>query len=333
MGGDARVNRQRPGGEFQANRGLSIFRSDFLEQEERIFREVNGGIILKIYRGASLACRQAAPLSNRDIVFCLLPWVFQVRLFAVAARKANIALHEANASDWNMVLGNGEVSWRISNPNCNPAHGTQELAYRLRHRQAKPDSACRGVQMRLRRQRAFASLRQLKSSGGARGGEMAHCTKCGATVQENAAFCPSCGAQQTAARGALQGTAPANSEGARSQAGMAENIAAMLSYVLVWVTGLIFYFIDKRPYVRFHATQSIVVFGGWHVVMFFLTIFFGVSIFGGAVAGASLGLLLYYVLQLAGFVLWIVCMVKANQGVRFRVPVAADLAEKIFGRN
>jgi uncharacterized membrane protein len=114
---------------------------------------------------------------------------------------------------------------------------------------------------------------------------------------------------------------------------MSENIAAMLSYVLVWVTGLIFYFIDKRPFVRFQATQSIVLFGGWHVVMFFLTILFSVSVFGGAVAGASFGLLLYYVLQLIGFVLWIACMIKAYQGLRFRVPVAADLAEKIFGKN
>jgi uncharacterized membrane protein len=158
---------------------------------------------------------------------------------------------------------------------------------------------------------------------------MAHCTKCGAAVQDNAAFCPSCGAPQAA----MQGVAPTGAAGATAQSGMAENIAAMLSYVLVWVTGLIFYFIDRRPFVRFHATQSVVLFGGWHVVMFFLTIFFGVSIFGGAVAGASLGLLLYYVLQLVAFVLWIVCIVKAYQGVRFRVPVAANLAEKIFGKN
>ena len=36
----------------------------------------------------------------------------------------------------------------------------------------------------------------------------------------------------------------------------------LLCYVLGWVTGLIFFFIDKRPFVRFQAAQSIVVFGG-----------------------------------------------------------------------
>jgi hypothetical protein len=37
------------------------------------------------------------------------------------------------------------------------------------------------------------------------------------------------------------------------RSGMSENTAACLSYVLGWLTGIIFYLIDKRPYVRFHA--------------------------------------------------------------------------------
>ena len=40
--------------------------------------------------------------------------------------------------------------------------------------------------------------------------------------------------------------------------------AALLSYVLGWITGLVFLLIDKRPYVRFHAAQSVVVFLGLH---------------------------------------------------------------------
>jgi uncharacterized membrane protein len=41
-----------------------------------------------------------------------------------------------------------------------------------------------------------------------------------------------------------------------------ENIAALLSYVLGWITGLVFLLFDRRAYVRFHAAQSIVVFLG-----------------------------------------------------------------------
>lgn len=95
---------------------------------------------------------------------------------------------------------------------------------------------------------------------------------------------------------------------------------------------MIFYFIDKRPYVRFHAAQSIVLFGGLHVVMFVLGIFFGLTILAGGIAGFSFGYLLLRVVEVVIFVLWILCMIKAYQGERFRVPVAADLAEKIFGK-
>ena len=40
--------------------------------------------------------------------------------------------------------------------------------------------------------------------------------------------------------------------------GLEENVAGLLCYVLGWVTGLIFFLIDKRPFVKFHAAQSIV---------------------------------------------------------------------------
>jgi uncharacterized membrane protein len=113
---------------------------------------------------------------------------------------------------------------------------------------------------------------------------------------------------------------------------MAENIAGLLCYVLGWITGLIFYFVDKRPYVRFHAAQSIVVFGGLHVIEIILGMFFGVGMFTG-VGGFSMAWALSGLVGLVVFVLWILLMVKAYQGERFRVPVAADLAEKIFGKN
>ncbi len=79
---------------------------------------------------------------------------------------------------------------------------------------------------------------------------MPHCTKCGTMVVEGVAFCPNCGQAQGATPSAT-GT----------QSGLAENVAASLCYVVGWVTGLIFFLIDKRPNVRFHAAQSIVVFG------------------------------------------------------------------------
>jgi len=161
---------------------------------------------------------------------------------------------------------------------------------------------------------------------------MAHCTKCGAVVAENAAFCASCGSPQSAPGGAPSAAPGAPPAGSAGQTQMAENVAGLLCYVVGWVTGLIFFFIDKRPFVRFHAAQSIVVFGGLHILSIVLGMFFGVSLFATGFAGFSIAWALVGLVNIVAIVLWIVLMIKAYQGERFRVPVAADIAEKIFGK-
>ncbi|MGB8521485.1 MAG: DUF4870 domain-containing protein [Candidatus Acidiferrales bacterium] len=155
---------------------------------------------------------------------------------------------------------------------------------------------------------------------------MPHCTKCGAAVADNAAFCPACGATQGAAAAA---TSPAVS----SQTGMSENVAGLLCYLLGWITGLIFFLIDKRPFVRFHAAQSIVVFGGLNILSYILGMFLGVSALTHGWTGVGAGVVLIHLLHLLTFILWIFLMVKAYQGEKFRVPLAADLADQIFGKS
>ena len=95
---------------------------------------------------------------------------------------------------------------------------------------------------------------------------------------------------------------------AHTQSGLPENVAALLSYVLGWITGLVFLLIDKRPYVRFHAAQSVVVFLGLHVLRGVLGLIFGMGWwFGGAgYWGAfTLGALLVNLFSLLSLVLWI----------------------------
>jgi len=152
---------------------------------------------------------------------------------------------------------------------------------------------------------------------------MPHCTKCGTMAADNVAFCPSCGTPQAA------GVAPAVAPAASTQSGLSENVAGLLCYVLGWITGLIFYFIDKRPFVRFHAAQSIVVFGGLTIIRIVLSMLF---VAGGA-TGVSLGFGLLTLVSILGVVLWILLMIKAYQGEKFRIPLAADLADQIFGKS
>ena len=154
---------------------------------------------------------------------------------------------------------------------------------------------------------------------------MAYCIKCGSEVQAGVAFCPKCGQAQTA------GQVAQTSQSA--QPGMAENVAGLLCYLLGWVTGIIFFLIDKRPFVRFHAAQSIVVFGGLHVISIVVGIIFGGGFMMMGRWGAfGLGWALYSLINLVVLVLWILLMVKAYQGEKFQVPVAAGIAQSFAGK-
>lgn len=153
---------------------------------------------------------------------------------------------------------------------------------------------------------------------------MAFCGKCGAQLAGSSAICASCGQSQ--------GSSPAT---AGSQSGLAENVASLLCYSLGWLTGLIFFLIDKRPNVQFHAAQSMVTFGGLHVLRICLGFVFGIGLMSGGMMGwtqFSFGLAILSLIGLLSLVLWIVCMVKAYQGERFKLPFVGDIAENLAGK-
>lgn len=112
--------------------------------------------------------------------------------------------------------------------------------------------------------------------------------------------------------------------------GLNENIAGALSYFLGFVTGLIFYLIEEdNKFVRFHAVQSMIVFGGIFVLSFllgFAQIFFELIPFVGWLLGLVFGLISLLLGPIA-FVLWIVLMFKAYKGQRYMLPVAGEIAE------
>jgi uncharacterized membrane protein len=116
---------------------------------------------------------------------------------------------------------------------------------------------------------------------------------------------------------------------AASSEGLSENVAGLLCYVLGWLTGIIFILIDKRPFVRFHAAQSIVVFGA----LTLLRIGFGIVMSIGGAVGFGLWALISMVLGLLTVILWILLMIKAYQHELFRVPIAAPIADGIAGKS
>jgi uncharacterized membrane protein len=103
----------------------------------------------------------------------------------------------------------------------------------------------------------------------------------------------------------------------KTSSGLQANVAGLLAYLLGVITGIIFYLIEKdNKFVRFHAMQSIVVFGALLVISSVLWIV------------PFIGVTLLPIISLAGLILWIILMVKAYQGEYFKLPIAGDIAEK-----
>ncbi|KPJ71086.1 hypothetical protein AMJ51_00115 [Microgenomates bacterium DG_75] len=94
--------------------------------------------------------------------------------------------------------------------------------------------------------------------------------------------------------------------------GLPKNTAAALSYVLVWLTGIVFLLVEKDPFVRFHAMQSIITFGALNIIALI----------------PVLNILLGPIVLVVGFVLWLVLIFKAYQGEKFKLPIVGDFAEK-----
>lgn len=108
---------------------------------------------------------------------------------------------------------------------------------------------------------------------------------------------------------------------AKTATELEENVAGLLCYVLVWVSGIVFLLIEpKNKFVRFHAIQSIVVFGA-------------LSIAGAVLTWIPfIGIVIGWLISVVGFILWIVLMVKAYQGTRYKAPWAGNFAEKWVSR-
>ena len=113
--------------------------------------------------------------------------------------------------------------------------------------------------------------------------------------------------------------------GEKTSTGLEENIAGLLCYLLGIITGIVFYVIEKdSKFVRFHAVQSIVVFGTILVIQWVLIPIVMMVPIVGWVVGGLLGLVVFIV----SIVLWILLMYKAYRGERYRLPIAGNLAEK-----
>ena len=116
-----------------------------------------------------------------------------------------------------------------------------------------------------------------------------------------------------------------------SSTGLPPNAAAALSYLAWWLSGLLFFLVERESrFVKFHAAQALVGLGGIWVLGLTLWVFAFAALF---VSAAAFKILLYvaYAVWLAGMIAWAVCLVRAWQGHEFELPWAGRLAKK-WGR-
>ena len=131
------------------------------------------------------------------------------------------------------------------------------------------------------------------------------CPHCGTGMPATAGFCPACGWSMR--------PLPASDRG----------LAALAYFTLVPAAVLLFLpALRTHRYIRFHAWQSVLIWG----VFFVLTV---VALFFSNVAAAMLFLLVGILAALAMFFLWVVLSVKAWQGERFELPLFGPIADRL----
>jgi uncharacterized membrane protein len=166
---------------------------------------------------------------------------------------------------------------------------------------------------------------------------MAFCAKCGTQLTAGSGFCAACGAAisgQSVATTSGAAAAPAQSPAGTPSAGMTNNVAACLSYLFGWVTGLIFLVIEPYKndrFVRFHAFQSIFlsigVFAIWIGALILSTILGFITHGLGFFVMGPLMMLVWLGVVVAA----VICMIKAYGNQQFKLPIIGDMAAKQAG--
>jgi uncharacterized membrane protein len=141
---------------------------------------------------------------------------------------------------------------------------------------------------------------------------MAFCSGCGTQVADGSTMCPACSAKSPGA------SAPVSS------GAMADNVAGMLAYVTI-IPAIIFLVTapyNRNRFVRFHAFQciyfAVAMFAIWAVLL----------VVGFIPLVGLLMIPVHLLIWLGSLIVWILLLVKTNQGLKWKLPIIGDMAEK-----
>jgi uncharacterized membrane protein len=141
------------------------------------------------------------------------------------------------------------------------------------------------------------------------------CPNCGVDVVDGAAQCPICGQVGAGSEGPLT---------------ILDRIVASCSYV-IFLPAVVFLLVNpfrRNRFIRFHCFQSIFLVVAAVLVAVLARLVFVVLTF----IPVLIAFLIAGVFCLAGFVLWVLLMVKALQGQSFKLPWIGQLSENYARR-
>lgn len=146
---------------------------------------------------------------------------------------------------------------------------------------------------------------------------MAFCNTCGTQIPDGTTTCAACAGRIPAGTAAPAATAS-------TAQGMTDNVAGMLAYFTI-IPAIIFLVMEpynRNRFIRFHAFQCLFFAVAWTVLWIALSIFAHIPFLGW------LSILIWPLILLAGFIIWIILVIKANQGQMYKLPFIGDMAEK-----
>lgn len=161
---------------------------------------------------------------------------------------------------------------------------------------------------------------------------MAFCANCGSQVDGR--FCQKCGAPVGGAAPVNPGVAGgATASGIPPQAasaGISDNAAGALCYLLGFITGILFLVLapyNQNRNVRFHAFQSIFLNIAWVVIWIAITIV-SVALHAIPIIGAIISILLGFCVWIGALIVWLYMMFKTYNGETIVLPVIGPMAQK-----
>lgn len=114
---------------------------------------------------------------------------------------------------------------------------------------------------------------------------------------------------------------------ATTRSGLSDNTASAISY-FTFIPAILFLLLPSYKssnYIRFHAWQSVL----FCITAFLFDIVLGsIALLTLFLGTATLAYILR-ILSLLWLLLWVVCVIQAARGKRFRIPLLGSIAEKL----